>query len=529
MDALKSAVVPLPIAESLYARRVSSMLPGQPTEPTLYDIVAPRAEVITEALRAVGYDLATALADIVDNSISANATCVSIEMTWDGGASWVRVEDDGHGMSEPELVEAMRLGSKSPLQERSPRDLGRFGLGLKTASFSQARRLVVKSKAPGQLPVTRCWDLDVVREMGEWALLKAAPDDSGNALVGDLSGMASGTVVLWQELDRIVPDSTHPRAQERFPSLVSMVADQLGMTFHRFLVGPKHLDITLNGQLIVPWDPFLTRHPATQVLPEESFEVKGKIVTLQPYVLPHESKLTSNEHTAAAGRAGWNALQGFYIYRNRRLLVAGGWLGLPFQQEEHYKLARIQLDIPNSLDEDWQIDIRKATARPPTGAREPMLRVARATRRQAKQVYGYRGAQLARRLAGDLIPVWRQHVQRGLPSFRLNREHPLLMRLLNGDPPRPRHVNEALSVIEETIPVNLILTQFAENRSSQSAPFRGRESQLRPLLDGVVTCLSQQGLAPSAIRERLLRMEPFSHYPEIVAAVFEGMGVDDGR
>jgi hypothetical protein len=505
------------------------MISEHPTESPAYDIVPPRAEVVTEALRAVGYDFATAIADIVDNSISANATQVSVEMTWNGNGSWVRVEDNGHGMSELELVEAMRLGSRSPLLSRPPHDLGRFGLGLKTASFSQARRLVVQSKSAGLLPATRCWDLDVVKQRGEWILLKAAPNDTGSSLVSDLTTTYCGTVVLWQKLDRVVPDATHPRAHDRFLALISRVAEHLGMTFHRFLVGPKRLSLTLNGQPVPPWDPFLARHPATQVLPDEQFDINGSTITLQPYVLPHESKLLPDEHIRAAGPAGWNAQQGFYVYRSKRLLVAGSWLGLPFQQEEHYKLARIQLDIPNSLDEDWQIDIRKATARPPSRARDPLLRVAKATRKQAKLVYGYRGAQLARRLAGDLIPVWKHFNLRGGPAFRLNREHPLLKRLLNGNPPNPGQVNEALSVIEETIPVNLILTQFAENRSSQSAPFQGKESQLRPLLDGVIENLSLQGLDPNAIRDRLLRMEPFNHYPEMVAVAFAEMGVDDGR
>jgi hypothetical protein len=116
---------------------------------------------MVESLRGFGYSTATAIADIVDNSISAGARNVWITFTYGGSASIISILDDGHGMSAEELLRAMTLGGISPLLQRSATDLGRFGLGLKTASFSQCRCLTVASRRSGHVSTsTRRWDLD---------------------------------------------------------------------------------------------------------------------------------------------------------------------------------------------------------------------------------------------------------------------------------------------------------------------------------------------------------------------------------
>ena len=112
----------------------------------LYDDCPSDASAMGEAMRAYGYNLATALADLIDNSIAAGSRKVWLRCEWAGSSSWISVTDDGSGMAEKELVNAMRLGSTNPTSKRAKSDLGRFGLGLKTASFSQARRLTVITK-----------------------------------------------------------------------------------------------------------------------------------------------------------------------------------------------------------------------------------------------------------------------------------------------------------------------------------------------------------------------------------------------
>jgi hypothetical protein len=490
-----------------------------------YDAAPPLAPATLEALRAVGYDLRTALADIVDNSLAAGAKRIDIELFWDRENSWIRISDDGRGMTDAGLREAMTLGTVSPLDDRDPADLGRFGLGLKTASFSQCRRLTVRSRSKGALPATRCWDFDFVRTINDWALLKAAVDGVGDRLVGETLDAHHGTVVLWQLLDRVIAEPHDTHAKDSFQERMEEVFAHLGMVFHRYLTGRGKATIRVNGNEVTAWDPFLEEHEATQQLPEEVMGTGGDLVRIRPYILPHQSKLPGREYDQAGSDAGWTAREGFYIYRNRRMLTAGGWLGM-FAQEEAYKLARIMVDIPNTLDMVWRIDVRKAQAHPPPPARRQLKRIAKATRERARRVYGYRGAVAARRASQELIPVWQQVNVRGGVSYRLNREHPMLSHLL--DQPvaeTTRAVSAFVQTVEETIPVNLILTQFNDHQASQDAPFAGREKDLKLVIESMAEILAESGQSPAEVARQLLEMEPFRHYPELVAAVVPA-GVD---
>lgn len=486
-----------------------------------YDIAAPRAGALIEALRGFGYTPRTAIADLIDNSISARARTIWLEAIWEGRDSYLSVRDDGDGMSEQELIEAMRPGSRNPLEDRDPRDLGRFGLGLKTASFSQCRRLTVCSRRIGARITTRRWDLDYVGATGEWRLLKEGTPESRARLAG-LEEADSGTVVLWEGLDRIVGDAdpTDNVAHDRFRQVIADIKRHLGMVFHRFLGSPHRLHILVNGRPVAAWDPFLTQSPATQQLGEETLRFQGQEVIVRPYVLPHHSKLNQTEHATGAGSQGWNAQQGFYVYRNERLLVAGDWLGLPFTKEEHYKLARIQVDLPNTLDREWQIDVRKSRARPPGALREDFRRIAGVTRERAVGIYRHRGKIIAHTASAGFVQPWARRVLHGKVSYRINREHPLVRDLLALPEPRRSALGALLRLIEETVPVPLVAIDHAERPGEQAGPFEGAPStEVREVLTLVYQALRRDGLEDTAARERLLVMEPFQHYPELVATL----------
>lgn len=293
-----------------------------------------------EALRGLGYTTATALADILDNSIAAGAGLVDILFSWADAASTIAVIDNGSGMDEHELDLAMRLGQKSPLDERTTQDLGRFGLGLKTASFSQCRRLTVASRKGEAIHCLR-WDLDVLAASMDdgWHLLEGPAEGSEDRLA-PLSGQG-GTVVLWEHLDRII---TPGFCEQDFLDLIDRVEQHLALVFHRFLAGPgARLRLTINQRAIQPCDPFLANHPATWSSPVERIGSGKHEVEVQCHVLPHRDRLEAREHDRLAGTEGWTAHQGFYVYRNQRLLVAGGWLGLgrgrAWTREEAHRLA----------------------------------------------------------------------------------------------------------------------------------------------------------------------------------------------
>jgi hypothetical protein len=302
------------------------------------------------------------------------------------------------------------------------------------------------------------------------------------------------------------------------------VETHLGMVFHRYLSGRDSVEITVNDRARVkPWDPFLENDPSTQSLPSETFGSGDRVVTIHPFVLPHQSRIAEGTFQSASGPRGWNAQQGFYIYRNRRLIVPGGWLGM-YHQEEHYKLARIQVDIGNALDAEWHIDVRKARARPPDDLRRELRRIADATRKVAVEVYRHRGKALQRQGAGvDQVFVWMAELHGKRTVYRINRSHPLIKRLMDGPPVGEAEIKTALRLIEESIPVPHILGAFAENAIRRDRPFDGAERELREMLNEAIRVLSASGLQGADLKRALVALEPFHGRPELVEAAVRGV------
>lgn len=355
-----------------------------------FENIEPRAAALVESLRAFGYDLGSAIADIVDNSISAGARNVWIDFHWDGLASSVALTDDGQGMSESTLRNAMRLGSRHPGETRETEDLGRFGLGLKTASFSQSRCVTVCTKEQGGEVVVRRWDLEHLAKTDAWQVLLTARQESEDRFQR-FSALTSGTCVLWQDLDRI-PGTTQKMTEKdrnSFLAQCEIVENHLALIFHRLLQQPKILRLYVNDRQVEPVDPFFISD-ATQILQEHRLiDGSGGGVLVEPFVMPHESKLPDGDARAWAGDSrDWTSRQGFYVYRQDRLLVAGSWLGFRgWRKDEHYKLARIRISLTNSSDEKWQIDVTKRKATPPEAILEQLRRIGERTRESQKGLY----------------------------------------------------------------------------------------------------------------------------------------------
>lgn len=488
-----------------------------------YDIANPGAAELFESLRAFGYDLPTALADVVDNSISAGARNVWIDLLWDGQKSRITIRDDGKGMSEAELVQAMRPGSVSPLAQRSESDLGRFGLGMKTASISHCRCLTVMSRTTQSPLAVRQWDLDYIAstETGEWRLLKGDSLLSSDDLAL-LAGQNSGTVLFWDRLDQLVgsDQSDDETAQRHFRERAEAVKRHLAMVFHRFLVGRSAIKIHLNGREVQPWDPFMEDTEAVDPLPTETLSADGARVEVKAFILPHHSKITADRHSLGSGPNGWNAHQGFYIYRNRRLLVAGDWLGLGMQKEEHFKLARIRVDLPNSADLSWQIDVKKSRARPPSVLRKDLQRIARAARSRASRIYRHRGKVLQRKHGDDQSFLWTHLTKHGKSFYKINRSHPLVRKVLEESEDKPA-LRALLNLVEQTVPAPLIAIRNAEAPDSFGQPFEGASQDLRKAMEAVYSALRHNDIEPAAAARQLIAMEPFNQYPELIAGFLD--------
>ena len=499
--------------------------------PADFDLVAPRADALMESLRATGYSLPDAVSDLIDNSITAGARDIRLDFQWVGADSWVSILDDGCGMSEPALIDAMRIGSRSPREAREPSDLGRYGLGLKTASISQARSLTVATRIAGRTGTSaKRWDLDHLASTGDWQLLNV-PIEAVFHGVDSLYQSGHGTLVVWEKLDRLVGDAgaDDARAQRQFLESLRAVEEHIAMVFHRFLVRPRPISIRLNGQAIKPWDPFLADDPATQRLPTESLGEPGDGVTVTPYVLPHHTRLSVEKHRAAAGPAGWNAQQGFYVYRNRRLLLAGDWLDLGFQKEEHYKLARLQIDLPNSHDHEWDIDVRKSRARPPLRFKDDLRRIAQAARRRAVSVYRHRGKTIARGVRESPVFVWQRHVRGNRVSYVVNRDHPLIRHALVSESIDVRDLRQILRLIEEYVPVQQIWVDMADGDESHGQPFESAgDQEIVGLIRALYSAFIGSGMTHDEALGRLVTTEAIGERFELVEPTVETLLMEAG-
>ena len=485
-----------------------------------FDLVAPRADVLMESLRATGYSLPDAVSDLIDNSITAGARNVWLNFHWAGTDSWASFLDDGSGMTEAELIGAMRIGSQSPREVRDPSDLGRYGLGLKTASISQARSLTVSTHTVnGDGIHSRQWDLDHLASIGDWQLLNVAIETLPAGDLDRLSQLDHGTLVVWNKLDRLVGDVgvDNVRARQQFHDALRGVEEHVAMVFHRLMFGRDSVSLWLNDQPIEPWDPFLTDEAATQQLPSEPLGPSDAGIDVTPYVLPHHSRLSGEKHRVAGGPAGWNAQQGFYVYRNRRLLLPGDWLGLGFTKDEHYKLARIQLDLSNSYDQEWEIDVRKSRARPPLVYRDSLRRIAQAVRKRAVTVYRHRGKTTARSNRKSQAFVWQRHVRANKVSYVINRDHPLILDALRSDSIDSRTLERMLRLIEEYVPVQQIWVDMAEGDDSQSQPFESApEQEIAGLIEVLYRAFRNAGLDHRQALERLGSTEAIGERFEMV-------------
>jgi hypothetical protein len=291
--------------------------------------------------------------------------------------------------------------------------------------------------------------------------------------------------------------------------------------------GKKRLSIFVNNNRIEPWDPFLKSEKATQQIADARIALFQKEIRVIPYVLPHFSKLTHEKHEKASGIKGWNLHQGFYVYRNKRLLVPGDWLGLPFAKEEHFKLARIQLDLPNSMDQEWEIDVTKSKARPPDSLRKELKHIADVTRRRASEIYRHRGKVLARATSQGFVFVWQQKTKQGKYFYCVNREHPLVRQAVGVD---RKLIGSLLRMIEETVPVPLLNITNSEHPDKHAVPFEGASSkEITALLNQVYGAMIESQVPHSIAIERLRVMEPFERYPELVETLKETMEASNDR
>lgn len=424
-------------------------------------ILRPSAARLLESMRDIGYSFESALADIVDNSISADATKIEIVNDVDPASGpYLAIIDNGRGMSPDELTQAMQHGSRSPREVREAGDLGRFGLGLKTASFSQCRRLTVVSRQNGQL-AARCWDLDLVVEKDEWILRLLDEEEISRFPLVDRIG-PTGTLILWEKLDRLDALGDHPdQVYAALNQLFGVVRPHLALTFHRFIApepgdGTTKVAMSINGAPIDAIDPFARLStPRSDPHDVEIIRMQQGEITVQAFTLPHHQRLSAEHLRALELGSSLVETQGLYVYRAKRLISGGSWLGLA-RRAELTKLLRVRVDVPTALDTEWSVDVRKSRARPPAAVRSRLRPIVERMTESAKRPYTYRGT---RQATGSGLPMWSRITERGRVRYEINRSHPLVS-AIDGLRGEPVDLEPLLIAIEASIPLDTIYSDF---------------------------------------------------------------------
>lgn len=474
------------------------------------EIAKPNPKSTINSYRSFGYNLSTAIADIIDNSISANADVISISYKWNGQDSFISIKDNGDGMNKDELVLAMTPGSKDPEDERSEKDLGRFGMGLKTASFSQCKRLTCVSKRVSYSTIKRCWDIDFINDAEEWQLLDFISDSN---FLTEINDQKSGTLVLWEKLDRIVgkAESNNESVKNAFYQEMENVREHLSLVFHKFIES-KRIKIFFQNEEVEAYNPFLLN---LDPKPEMGLPERFDNVEVIYFVLPHMSEIGKEDYAKTGGSLGWFQQQGFYVYRGDRLLVSGDWLGLE-KKRDYAKLARISVNFSNSSDFNWNLDIKKSMATPPIEIRRELSRIAKMAIMKSAKIYNWRGQKNVSQISTtNFEPLWKDEITReGIKKYKINRKHPIINSLLTD---KNKLMSKALKLLEEDVPIELILNNQNEDPAFHELEKHSEipSDDLLNLAVELYKIYVQQGIPESLAKQQIMSSTPFNQFPLI--------------
>lgn len=476
------------------------------------------------SMRAMGYSFESAIADIIDNSISAEAKNIEIRFPISPMETYVAICDDGWGMTKVELFDAMKYGSEQKRAGRTDTDLGRFGLGLKAASLSQCRKLTVISKRNGEVSAF-IWDLDVIEKQKDWYMIECTTEQIPAIHFADwLDNRESGTVVLWENFDLI--EKSSGSVYSSLMKYQDSVSDYLALIFHRFLnrSGAAKINMKINNFKLSGLDPFLENHNKTNVrkrieIPIEDSTGAERMVTVQPYVLPFQKDLSAEDKRLSGGIENYRSKQGFYIYRNERLIVWGKWFGR--HRDELTKYARIRVDIPNTLDDIWGIDIKKQSAEIPASIRNRLTRAVDDAMDTAIKAQTYRGR--IEKVDEQVDYIWDRIAERGGQySYRINRTS-RIFDLLKGhmDDEAMSLLDMVLDEIEDSIPYQQIYIDKSQNKIDDTVDDE-RTAEIEAKAKMLISMAMLMGTnTREQIIENLFISEPFNRYPSLKNKLLE--------
>ncbi len=477
----------------------------------------PSADVLMNSMRSIGYTFNSAVADIIDNSISANAHRVDIFLSSDPASIYLAFLDDGDGMDQGELRAAMKYGSKSKDSERRPNDLGRFGLGLKSASLSQCTDLIVISKKGPSISADS-WNLKIIESCKSWALLELDSKEIENLpCIDRLKSQEKGTLVLWRDFD-VIRQINNGAEYSGLIDNVDDACDFLGLVFHRF-ISEKRLEILVNGNPVEAIDPFLESNKKTEVGKPSDITIKDEKgadqhITVTPYLLPYLKDLSESDKRKLGGVARISTMQGFYVYRNGRLIIYGTWFRMSYRNELA-KYARIKVDIPSALDGTWKIDIKKQSAELPPIIKRQLQKCVENASFSSRRKNEHRLTMKS----DDENAIWQKSLTREKRAvYRINRDSPLVRQILQSvDSSDVSKIGLLLDSIEKSIPFHDMYTDEANDNIEVELT----DEDKAQLVANAIFLIQEQekiGTFPVEQRiERIMSIDPFRQFPWLAA------------
>lgn len=486
----------------------------------------PQADTLMGSMRSMGYSFEAAIADVIDNSISANCRLVKlffpVEPTDD---LVVGILDDGEGMSDKTLFNAMRYGSTDSELERHANDLGRFGLGMKSASLSQCRILTVVSLQNGKLS-SYSWDYNCIQEKKEWIVKKLSQSEIKSLpYVDSLTELQHGTLVLWQDFD-VLEKSSGGMVYDALSELKNPVAENIALIFHNFLSlkGKDQVKMYMNKGRIKPMDPFLVSHPKTTTKKERSIAIRDskgqeRQIWVKPYILPFATDLSTEHRKLIGGIETLRIKQGFYVYRNKRLIIWGTWFGMK-PRGELTKNARVRVDIPNSLDDIWSIDIKKQTATIPKQIQRQLRQTVIDAMDISVKKHTHRGR---RENTEDIDYIWDRMEGRGHTFYyQINRENKVFQMVRNRMSEEDNILLEILmKEIEQNIPTQQIYIDKSNDAISQEESDNRVDEvfQLGVYMVNLAKSFGKKSI-PEIVSD-LMKTEPFCKYKTMEEKLLE--------
>lgn len=471
-------------------------------------VVEPRADILVESTRSIGYTFESALADIIDNSIGNGATHIDVRFS-SIDPRYIAILDDGCGMTPDELIIAMRYGSKNVNDQRAESDLGRFGLGLKTASLSQCRKLTVISKK-NDIISAASWDLDFIIEQQGWSLKIYDYDEMVSqynkaipGILDQLNSYESGTIVIWEDFDKMLEGASEP--DNLFDEKISIARSHLELIYHNFLdkTSKSPIELRFNYRPLAAKDPFLTKHPGTQPLSEEKINLEGHNIKVKPYILPYLNKLSPSDIELLGTLDDLRNKQGIYVYRNNRLIIWGTWFRLDTKNELN-KLARIRVDIPNSLDHIWDIDIKKSTASLPNSIKKNLKFIVIRAIGTSERVYIHQGNKL---INDEYDHVWELRKTKEETFFEVNKELLIYKAFLESlSAEQAKQFKALIKLMEATVPFKAAYTLLAKNEETFDKDYSDEAKNIIANLSGLL------GVDAEKLYEELKKIDFFAKY-----------------